>query len=113
MGLEIIKEVYKKKSEEKERLRKRIVDDAFKALEKLNDEISFEEAYIFGSVTEPYRFGEYSDVDFAFRGLESDKLFYAVACLSGYLDREVNVVCIEDIHFSDKIIREGIKWKKR
>ena len=112
MGLEIIKEVYKKKSEDREHLRKKIIADAFKALEKLHDEVSFVEAYIFGSAVKPYQFGEYSDIDFAFKGLDRDKLFYVVAFLSEYLNREVNVVHVEDIHFKDKIIREGIKWRK-
>lgn len=74
--------------------------------------MSFEEVYIFGSAVKPYQFGEYSDIDFAFKSLDRDKLFYVVAYLSESLNREVNVVHVEDIHFKDKIIREGIKWKK-
>lgn len=112
MGLEVIRKVYKRKSEEREILRKRVLKDVFKALENLRDEVSFEEAYIFGSVTEPYRFGEHSDIDFAFIGLDRDKLFFAAAFLSRYLNRDANVMHLGQIHFKDKILRSGIKWKR-
>lgn len=111
MGLEIIKEVYKKKSEERERLRTRVIQDTLKALERLSEEVSFREAYIFGSLVKPYQFGKFSDVDIAFSGLDKDKLFFVTSFLSRYLERDVNVVHIEDIHFKDKILKEGIKWK--
>jgi hypothetical protein len=32
--------------------------------------------------------------------------------LSSHFKRDVNVVHIEDIRFKNKILREGIKWKK-
>lgn len=113
MGLEIIKEIYKKKSDKQESLRLRTIKDVFKALGKLQKESPFEEAYLFGSLTKPRQFTEHSDVDIALKNLEKDKLFFAVGFLSSSLDRDVNVVHIEDIRFRDKIIREGIKWKKR
>lgn len=112
MGIEDIKEVYKKKSGEVELLRKKAVKDTLKMLDKFRNEIFFEEVYLFGSVTEPRHFHEYSDIDIAFRGLDRDNLFYAVAYLSRYLEREVNVVHIEDIHFKEKIFRKGMKWKR-
>lgn len=41
MGLEVIKEVYRKKAEERERLRIKVIKDTFKVLEKLKEEVSF------------------------------------------------------------------------
>jgi predicted nucleotidyltransferase len=110
--MEIIKKVYKEKTEKLEKLRRGFLDKIFIALKKLSEDVYFEEAYIFGSVTERYKFDNQSDIDIAFKGLERDKLFYTVSFLSRELDREVNAVHIEDIHFKDKIMREGIKWKK-
>lgn len=112
MGLEVIKEVYRKKAEERERLRIKVIKDAFKVLEKLKEEVSFKDAYIFGSAAQPHQFTEFSDIDIAFTELEKDKLFFVVSFLSSHLQRDVNVVHIEDIHFKDKILKEGIKWKK-
>lgn len=112
MGLEVIKDIYRRKAEKRERLRKEFLNTVYKALERLSEEVSFEDVYIFGSLTEPYKFGEYSDVDIAFKGLDRDGLFYAVSFLSGHLNREVNGVHMEDIHFKDKILKEGIRWKR-
>ena len=33
------------------------------AIDKLSEEIAFKEAYLFGSVTKPFRFSERSDID--------------------------------------------------
>lgn len=111
MGLEVIKEVYRKKAEERERLRIKVIKDAFKVLEKLKEEVSFKDAYIFGSAAQPHQFTEFSDIDIAFTELEKDKLFFVVSFLSSHLQRDVNVIHIEDIHFKNKILKEGIKWK--
>jgi len=112
MGLKIIKEVYRKKSEEREKLRQKFLDDVSNALERLSKEVSFEEAYIFGSLVKPYQFGKFSDIDIAFKGLDKDKLFSTISFLNRWLGRDVNVVPIEEVHFRDRILREGIKWKK-
>ncbi len=112
MGLEIIKGIYKKKTEEREKLRKEFLKRVFEALKKLSEDVSFEDAYLFGSVTEENRFSGSSDIDIAFKNLDRDRLFYAVSFLSTCLGRDVNVVHLEDIHFKDKIMKEGIRWKR-
>jgi len=112
MGLEIIKSVYKRKTEEREKLRKVSLERIDCALKRLSEELHFEEAYIFGSVTAQYKFSEYSDIDIAFKGLAKDDLFYAVSFLSREIGRDVNAVRLEDLHFRDKVLREGIRWKK-
>ncbi len=108
----IIKDVYRRNAEERERFRKGFVENVFSALERLSEEVTFEEAYIFGSITKPYQFGESSDVDIAFKGLDSDRLFFTIGFLDRELGRDVNVAPIENIHFREKIIKEGIRWKK-
>lgn len=112
MGMEVIKNVYKRKLEERENLRLNLLEDVNRVLGKLLREVRFEEAYIFGSLTRPYRFSEASDIDIAFKALDKDRLFFTVGFLSRELERDVNVVEIENIHFKDKILREGIRWKK-
>ncbi len=112
MGLEVIKNIYEKKDEKRERIRKSLLGNIFGVLKRLREEVYFREAYIFGSVTRPYQFGESSDVDIAFIGLNKERLFATIGFLSRELGRDVNVVLIENIHFREKILREGIKWKK-
>ncbi|MCS7279941.1 MAG: nucleotidyltransferase domain-containing protein [Thermodesulfobacteriaceae bacterium] len=112
MGFELIQRVYQQKRNERERLRLKILKKTFLALEELSKEVSFKEAYLFGSITKPYRFRPNSDVDLAFLELEKDKLFYTVAFLSNFLEREVDVVELERVSFKKKIFTEGIKWKK-
>ncbi|MFQ5454994.1 MAG: nucleotidyltransferase family protein [Nitrospirota bacterium] len=86
--------------------------NVFTALERLSEEVSFEEAYIFGSITKPYQFGDFSDVDIAFKGLDKDKLFFTISFLNRLIGRDISVVIIETAHFKDKILREGIRWKR-
>ncbi len=74
--------------------------------------ISFEQAYIFGSLAKPYRFFKDSDVDVAFLGLRDEDFFQAIAFLSRELDANVDVIQLEDHTLRDKVMREGIKWKK-
>ena len=112
MGLEVIKEVYRRKSMEREKLRQGLVNDVSQALVRLSKKVSFEEAYIFGSLAEPNQFSEFSDIDIAFKGLDKNKLFSTISLLNRWLGRDVCVVLIEEVHFRDKILREGIKWKK-
>jgi predicted nucleotidyltransferase len=103
---------YQKKDKKREELRKKTLHDVFKVLEDLSKDTVFDEAYIFGSVAEESKFSEHSDVDIAFKGLNRDNLFQVVSFVSDKLGRDVNVVHLEDIHFKEKIIREGIRWKR-
>lgn len=112
LDMEKIKEAYEKKSERREKLRTEVLEKVFEALEDLSDKVVFDEAYIFGSVAAPRRFREDSDVDIAFKGLDKDRLFFAVGFLSNALERDVNIVEIERIRFRDKIERVGLRWKK-
>lgn len=112
MDLNVIRDIYKRKSESREKLRQDLLSGVFLALKRLASEVSFEKAYIFGSVTKPYQFTEFSDIDIAFSGLDKDKLFFTASFLSRELDRDVNIIYIEDVHFKDKILKEGIEWKR-
>lgn len=112
MRLEVIKEIYKKKAEEREQLRLKTIKDTFEAIKRLAEVAFFQEAYIFGSVTEPYQFGESSDIDIAFKKLDRDRLFFAVSFLSRWLGRDVNIVHLENIHFKERILKDGMRWKE-
>ena len=113
MGFEGIKRIHRRNAEARERLRQVVMNDVFQALEKLSEEVSFQDVYLFGSLSKPYRFWESSDVDIAFKALDKDRLCFTISFLSRQLGRDVNVLPIEEIHFREKILREGIRWKKK
>ena len=98
--------------EEREAQRQKQIALAFKALDALSQLISFDQAYIFGSLAKPHWFFKDSDVDIAFVGLKDEDFFQAIAFLSRELGRDVDVLQLEEHPLRDKIVREGIKWKK-
>lgn len=112
MSLEIIKKVYEEKSKNRERTRVETLERVKTALAELSEEVSFKKAYIFGSVTTPYRFTDRSDVDLAFSALAEDRLFYVTGRLSRSLERDVNVVDLDELRFREKILKTGVEWKK-
>lgn len=72
----------------------------------------FRQVYLFGSSAVPGRFREHSDVDVAVVDLPGEQFFPLAAFLSVRLARDVDLVMLEDVHFADKIRREGLLWTK-
>lgn len=99
--------------ERRERRRKERLTAVLEALDRLSRQISFEEAYIFGSLAKRERFFGDSDVDIAFVGLRDEDFFQAIAFLSQELETEVDLLQLEGHPRRGKIIQEGIRWKKR
>ncbi|NJM85279.1 MAG: nucleotidyltransferase domain-containing protein, partial [Leptolyngbyaceae cyanobacterium RM2_2_21] len=64
-----------------------------------------DEGYLFGSVTQPGRFTQHSDVDVAIESIAAGQPFGLLSYLSTHLDREVDVVPLDQCHFADKIAR--------
>ena len=106
-----IRGAYQRKDAEREKLRIKTLQEVCNILGKLSEEVQFEAVYIFGSVQKENKFGEHSDVDIAFMGLDRDELFYVTSYISGKIRRNVNIIHLEDISFKDKILREGFRWK--
>lgn len=95
-----------------ERRRLAALQEVLAALETLSRKYTWEEAYLFGSLTRPGRFGPESDVDIAVAGLSKFDHYAFVGHISNLLDRTVDVVRLEECPFAEKIAREGIPWKK-
>jgi predicted nucleotidyltransferase len=98
------------KKEQREQERKRILKKTNNALSRLNQKISFSEAYLFGSVIQEGNFTENSDVDIAFRGLTDKDFFRTMAFLSREIGRDVDVIQLEQHPFKEKI--STIKFRK-
>lgn len=68
------------------------------------------QGYIFGSVTEPGHFSRTSDVDIAVETWDRGNICGLMGYLSLHLNRDVDVVPLDQCHFSDKIRRLGMPW---
>lgn len=109
----ILDEALEDKRRQREEERLKLLDRIGEALGKLSSEISFKEAYVFGSVTKPYRFLKDSDIDIAFVGLRDEDFFKAMAFLARMLCREVDVLTLEGHRMEGRVKEEGIPWKKQ
>lgn len=109
----ILDESLKKKRLAQERLRKNILKKLDKILSEMSQNVSFKEAYIFGSVTKSNHFTEKSDIDIAFLGLDDRDFFKVMSFISSQLERDVDIIQLENHRLADKIKKEGLKWKKK
>lgn len=66
--------------------------------------------YLFGSVVQPGRFTAGSDIDLAVETLKEGDPFGLVAYLSLALDRDVDLVPLDQCHFAVKIREKGFPW---
>lgn len=105
----VLEAVLERKRVERETLRHETLDHLRAVLARLASRYRFEEVYVFGSVTRPYRFRVDSDVDIAVRGLPSAQYYSLVGELSLELGRAVDIVELETSSLAPKILREGIR----
>ena len=110
---QILEKKLRERKEKSERLRLAILKKIEETLAEASTRIKFDEAYIFGSVTKPGRFGEDSDIDIGFYGLSDQDFFKMAAYLSLELGREVDVVQLEGHRLEQKVKAEGIRWRKK
>jgi predicted nucleotidyltransferase len=99
-----------RKRREREILRRKVLEDVDLALSSLSETYAWSECYLFGSVIAPGRFDSDSDVDIAVGGLAMQDLYRFVGEISSALDREVDVVVLEESRLAPSIRRKGIPW---
>lgn len=109
----LVERAIAKKKHQREQQRLRLLASAMQALDKLALDVSFTEAFIFGSAAKPGAFNEASDLDIGFLGLNDEDFFKAMAFLSGETGLDnVDVIQLEGHRLAAKIMKEGIPWKK-
>jgi predicted nucleotidyltransferase len=73
--------------------------------------ISGHKVIVFGSLTQPTRFNDRSDIDLALESEPSGTTVWRLTSeLMERLDRPVDVVLLDQFRFHDKILREGEVW---
>lgn len=97
---------------EREQERERTLLLLLRTLPKLAEIYGIREAYIFGSLARPGRFRKDSDIDIAVLGLRKRLYFAFMAALRNALAREVDVIELEQHPWREKILKDGIRWKK-
>lgn len=90
--------------------RQRILAAGLLWLSQNGQQFGFETGYLFGSVTQPGRFTQGSDVDIAVESINQGQPFALAANLSMHLNREVDIVPLDQCHFAEKIRRLGLVW---
>ena len=66
--------------------------------------------YVFGSVTIPGRFTQRSDIDLAVETHKTGDICGLMGGLSMHVMRDVDVVPLDQCHFSEKVCRIGVLW---
>ena len=90
-----------------------MINKILNALPELSEKYGFEQASLFGSLIRKGRFTKKSDIDIAVSGLPNEVYFKLLCELAEFLGREVDLVEIERLRFSEKILKGGIVWKKQ
>jgi predicted nucleotidyltransferase len=90
--------------------RQRILAEALTWLTTHSPGYGILHGYVFGSVTKPGRFSIHSDVDLAVDTLGQGDPFGLMGYLSLHLNRDVDLVPLDQCHFSDKICQTGLRW---
>ena len=97
---------------ELEQERQKLIIKIKQWLEEFATEYGISKAYIFGSVTKKGKFHQNSDVDIAIEDIYPEKYCLAISLLSTYLERDVDLIKLDQCHFSHRIRQTGILWTK-
>lgn len=95
---------------ENETLRQATIKKLDRVLGCLYSQYGWKEIYLFGSVMIPGNFHQKSDIDMGVRGLNPDWLYRFIAELSNLMEREVDVVMLENSRLAATIRKKGVQW---
>ena len=101
------------KTKQSECLRIEMIARVEDALENLRRKYRWDRAYIFGSVIRANKFHAGSDIDIALSGLNKLELYAVIGEISAILDRDVDVVRLEECPFHESIMNQGIQCKPK
>jgi len=104
----MLQEMERERLQRRERLRAEV---RRQLRDVLPQTIAGQRVVVFGSLTNPGRFSEHSDIDLA---LESEppgmSLYQLTSLLAERMGRRVDVVLLPESRFREKILREGETW---
>jgi hypothetical protein len=106
----IWREKRRQRLEDYENIRRTVLSEIEEAVQVLTGQYEWEEIYLFGSILKPGKFQPDSDVDIGVKGLNKFSLYAFIGDISAILNREVDVVRLEECPFAEKIVKSGVKW---
>ncbi len=98
------------RQQQRERERQQVLQQVLAWLQTSGVCYGIESAYLFGSVTQPGRFHENSDVDLGVEAINPVRQIDAIADLSMALLRDVDIVDLRRCHFAHRIREQGQLW---
>ncbi|MFO7826174.1 MAG: nucleotidyltransferase domain-containing protein [Cyclobacterium sp.] len=107
------REKRRKQLDSYEENRKMLLSRIDDALEELSRQYEWAEIYLFGSIISPGKFRPDSDVDIGIKGLDKFELYAFIGDISAFLNRNVDVVRMEECPFAEKIRKSGVKWNPK
>lgn len=82
-------------------------------LDKFGSKYGIQKAYIFGSLTQPKRFNQQSDIDISVEQINPDDYFSVISFMFEAIGREVDVIEINKCRFANRIRQTGIVWSAK
>jgi len=108
----LLDEVMAERQANCEQERQQVLQQVLQWLQQTGREYGLDRAYLFGSVSQPGRFHDGSDVDLGVEAIDSVKQIEAIASLSLVLLREVDLVDLRQCHFAHRIRETGVLWMR-
>ena len=99
-----------REKEQNEADRQQLLASAIEWLRAHGETYGITHGYIFGSVTQSGRFTRTSDIDIAVDTWDTGNICGLMGYLSLHLNRDVDIVPLDQCHFADKIRRLGLAW---
>jgi len=98
------------RSLQNEKERQKLLQKVMQWLDSHGSQYGIQTAYIFGSLTQPQRFHQNSDIDIAVEQINPEDFFVVISLIYEALGRDVDVIEVNKCHFGDRIKQKGIRW---
>jgi len=106
----LLDQLYAKRNLQLEQERQALLAKIIQWLNEFGDRYGITTAYIFGSITQPQKFTQKSDIDIAVEQININDLFAVIGFVSEAVGRDVDVIEINKCHFANQIRQSGILW---
>lgn len=103
-------QLLEERSRRDEAERQALVDKVLRWLDVHGTQCGIRKAYLFGSLAQPYRFHQQSDIDIAIQPDRPIDLFALMGTISELTGRDVDLIELEKSHFAHRIRQTGIEW---
>ncbi len=94
-----------------EQARQQLLQETLHWLSDHASKYGIQNGYVFGSVTQGNRFHQNSDIDLAVETHKTGDICGLMGALSMHLNRDVDLIPLDQCHFAEKIRQVGLPWK--